>query len=110
MRFFVLSVLFFFCVLSLCISGCGGDDEDTYIETPVLFHSARPPGGEIAANGSIFVTFDGMPFDVAVSEGTVTVDGKTATITGPFTPGPLVLTITWVDGTEELNYIVTAPD
>lgn len=110
MRFFVVSVLFFCCVLSLSISGCGGDDENTYIETPILFLSARPPGGELAANGSILVTFDGTPFYVAVSEGTVTVAGKTATITGPFPPGPLALTITWGEGTEVLNYIVTAPD
>ena len=74
------------------------------------FVSAAPPGGEIAANGSITVTFDNAPADVTVSAGTVTVAGKSATITGPFTPGALALTITWADGTQALNYTVTAPD
>ena len=74
------------------------------------FVSAAPPGGNISANGSIAVTFDNAPADVTVSAGTVTVAGRTATITGPFTPGPLALTITWADGTQALNYTVTAPD
>ena len=74
------------------------------------FVSATPPGGEIGANGSITVTFDNAPTDVTVSAGTVTVAGKSATITGPFTPGPLALTITWADGTQALTYTVTAPD
>ena len=77
---------------------------------PANFVSATPPGGEIAANGSITVTFDNAPADVTVSVGTVTVAGKTATIAGPFTPGPLALTVTWADGIQALNYTVTAPD
>ena len=90
--------------------GCGGDDENEEEAPPANFVSAAPPGGEIAANGSITVTFDNAPADVTVSAGTVTVAGKTATIAGPFTPGPLALTITWADGTQALNYTVTAPD
>ena len=77
---------------------------------PANFVSATPRGGEIAANGSITVIFDNAPADVTVSAGTVTVAGKTATIMGPFTPGPLALTVTWADGTQALNYTVTAPD
>ena len=77
---------------------------------PANFVSATPPGGEIAANATISVTFDNALADVTVSAGTVTVAGKTATIAGPFTPGPLALTITWADGTQALNYTVTAPD
>ncbi len=93
------------------IVGCGGDDDDSGDEpVPANFVSATPPGGEVAANGSITVTFDNAPADVTVSAGTVTVAGKSATITGPFTPGPLALTITWADGTQALNYTVTAPD
>ena len=92
------------------IVGCGGDSETTEEAAPAAFVSAAPPGGEIAANGSITVTFDNAPADVTVSAGTVTVAGKTATITGPFTPGPLALTVTWADGTQALNYTVTAPD
>ena len=74
------------------------------------FVNATPPGGEIAANATISITFDNAPADVTVSEGTVTVAGKTATVSGPFTPGPLVLTITWADGTQNLNYTVAALD
>ena len=74
------------------------------------FVSAIPPSGQISVNGAITVAFDNAPADVKVSAGTVTVAGKIATIAGPFTPGPLALTITWADGTQALNYTVTAPD
>ena len=90
------------------IAGCGGDD-DTDEPVPVNFFSATPPGGEIAANGTITVTFDNAPTDVTVGTGVVTVTGKTATIAGPFTPGPLELTIRWADGIQTLNYTVTGP-
>lgn len=96
-------------VLSL-IAGCGADEEDE-AETPIAnFVRANPPSGEIAANGTITVTFDNAPADVRVSVGTVTVVGRTATIVGPFILGPLALTITWADGTQALNYTVTGPD
>ena len=95
--------------LSLIV-GCGGGDADEEEAAPANFVSATPPGGDIAANGTITVTFDNAPADVTVSAGTVTVAGKTATIAGPFTPGALALTITWADGTQALNYNVTAPD
>ena len=95
--------------LSLIV-GCGGGDEETEEAAPANFVSATPPGGDIAANGTITVTFDNAPADVTVSAGTVTVAGKSATITGPFTPGALALTITWADGTQALTYNVTAPD
>ena len=91
------------------LASCGGDD-DIDEPIPANFVSAFPPGGEIAANGTITVTFDNTPTDVTVNRGTVTVNGKTATIAGPFIPGPLALTITWADGTQALNYTVTAPD
>ena len=104
------SVLGLLLILCLCIVGCGSDEEEDEYRKPVSFVSASPPGGEIAANGTITVTFDNSPADVTVSAGTVTVAGKTATITGPFTPGPLALTITWADGTQTLNYTSTAPD
>ena len=103
---FLLAGLF---ALSLIV-GCGGDSETEEDAAPAAFVSATPPGGDIAANGSITVTFDNAPADVTVSAGTVTVAGKSATITGPFTPGALALTITWADGTQALTYNVTAPD
>ena len=102
----LLAALF---ALSLMV-GCGGDDTEEEEAAPANFVSATPPGGEIAANGSITVTFDNAPADVTASAGTVTVAGKSATIAGPFTPGALALTITWADGTQTLNYTVTAPD
>ena len=86
--------------------GCGSDgDEDEYRE-PVSFVSVSPPGGEARANMTITVTFDGVPENVTVSAGTVKVVGKKAIISGPFTPGPIALTITWTDGTQALNYPV----
>lgn len=89
---------------SFVFVGCGSDEDREENRVPVSFVSAHPPGGALPANGTIIVTFDGKPEDVTVSAGTVTVAGKTATITGPFTPGPLALTITWKDGTQALNY------
>ena len=104
---FLLAGLF---ALSLMV-GCGGDGDDNGDDpAPANFVSATPPGGDIAANGSITVTFDNAPKDVTVSAGTVAVAGKSATITGPFPPGALALTITWADGTQALTYNVTAPD
>ena len=92
------------------LTGCGGDDDGDEEAPPANFVSANPPGGEIAANGSITVIFDNAPSDVTVSAGTVTVAGKSATIVGPFRPGALALTLTWADGTQALNYTVTGPD
>lgn len=108
-KLFVSFVLLLTGLLAVSIlAGCGGDDD---IDEPISvnFFSATPPGGEIAANGTITVTFDNTPVDVTVTAGTVTVTGKTATIAGPFTPGPLELTIRWTDGIQTLNYTVTAP-
>ena len=90
------------------LAGCG-DIDDTDEPVPVNFVSATPLVGEINPNEWITVTFNNPPTDVTVSAGTVTVAGKTATIMGPFTPGPLALTITWADGTQTLNFIVRGP-
>ena len=93
------------------LAGCGGDDIITDEPIPANFVSASPPGGVIAANGTITVTFDNPPGDVIVNTGTVIkLTGKTATIAGPFKLGPLALTITWADGTQTLNYKVVGPD
>lgn len=82
---------------------CSPDIEEV---TPIAnFVSAHPPGAPCRpANETITVTFDNPPRDVTVSVGTVTVSGNTATITGPFLPKLSVLTITWTDGTQALNY------
>ena len=94
------------------LAGCGGDDvTDEEVVPPANFVSAAPPSGsEIAANGSITLTFDGEPSDVTVSAGAAVPSGKTVTVNGPFTPGPLNLTVTWADGTQTLIYTVTSPD
>lgn len=90
------------------LAGCG-DIDDTDEPIPVNFVSATPTGGEINPNEWITVTFDNAPADVTVSAGTVTVTGRTATIAGPFTPGPLALTLTWADGTHRLIFTVRGP-
>ena len=98
-------------LLAVYIVGCGGDDEET--ETPAAaFVSASPASGDLAANGSINVTFDNNPGDVTVSAGTVAGSGKSRVINGPFTPGALALNITWTngDGSHTLNYTVVAAD
>ena len=60
-------------------------------------------------NATITLTFDNTPEDVTVSTGVVTIADNTATITGPFNPGPIALTITWADGSETLTYTIRTP-
>ena len=98
MRFWVI-------LMVLILAGCGGEDEILKDPVPVAkFVSAVPPGGCVAPNGSITVTFDNPPRKVRVDMGTVKVVGKTAIISGPFPEGPLPITLTWADGTQALNY------
>ena len=98
--------------LSLMV-GCGGDDTEDDVAADAAFTSATPAGGEIAANGSITLNFDNDPGDVTVSPaGVVSGAGKSRTVAGPFTPGPLTLNVSWTNGggSTTLNYTVTAPD
>ena len=93
------------------LAGCGDvDDDDSDIRLRPLPSVTPPSGTTISANETITVSFDYKPTDVTVSPGTIKVDGKTATITGPFHLGALTLMIAWADGTTVLNYTVTAPD
>ena len=94
--------------LELTITWADGSETLSYAIRPfVAFVSADPESGtEITKNDSITLTFDNPPEDVAVSTGVPTTDGNTVTITGPFTPGTLELTITWADGTETLSYTI----
>ena len=90
--------------------GCGGDDDTVEEVVPANFVTVTPPSGSnIAANGSITLTFDKAPDDVRVSVGVAVPSGKTVTILGPFFPGRLNLTVFWADGTQTLTYIVSAP-
>jgi hypothetical protein len=92
--------------------GCGDGEDDT--ETPAAaFVSATPASGDLAANGSISVSFDNNPGAVTASAGTVSGTGKSRTIAGPFTPGALALNLTWENGGADghtLNYTVVAAD
>ena len=95
----------------LMLASCGGDDDTGTDEpVPVNFVSVDPPRGvEIAANAWITITFDNAPTDVWVTPGTATSFDKTVTVAGPFTPGPLTLTIRWADGIQTLKYTVSSP-
>ncbi len=77
------------------------------VRPPVVFVSAAPEiGSELDTNGTITLTFNKPPEGVTVSTGVAITQGNTVTITGPFTPGDLALTITWADGTETLSYAI----
>ena len=93
----------------------GWDDEERTLhynvspppDPPAAFLAVTPSSGSaIAQNETIHVLFDNLPTGVWVTQGTVTVAGFGAIITGPFTPGPLQLTIGWDDGSHTFNYTV----
>ena len=86
-------------------------------DTPdAAFVGATPAGGDLAANGSITVTFDNNPGTVTPSAGTASGAGRTRTITAPargFAIGALALNLTWENGGADghtLNYTVVAAD
>lgn len=93
-------------LLAVYISGCGADEDEIEEEVPVNFVAATPPGGDIAANGSITLIFDNAPTDVTSTVGNITTAGKTAMITGPFKPGDLDLTVAWAGGSVTLHFHV----
>ena len=97
MRFLIM-------LMVLILAGCGSDDDSFEEVAPVANFVSATHVWCIPANGTITVTFDNPPRDLTVSNGTATVVGKKATITGLFRAGPLALTITWADGTQVLNY------
>ena len=80
------------------------------VRPPVVFVSADPAiNSQLEVNSTITLTFDNTPDDLTVSTGAITVTGNTATITGPFDPGALALTVTWADGSQTLNYTIRPP-
>ena len=98
------------CALSMI--GCGGDDEEEKPLEPVKvnFVSVNPtPGSTLEPDATLLLTFDGTPAGVSVNIGQATVAGETVTLSGPFSPGNLTLTITWEDGEQTLTYNVNAP-
>ena len=80
------------------------------------FVRALPADGDLAANGSINITFDNNPGDVLVTGGgTVSTSGKTRTISPPaagYSTGALTITVTWTngDGSHDLTYNVVSTD
>ena len=97
--------------LALSVTWADGTQTLNYtIRTPSAFVSANPAvQSQIAVDDAITLTFDNPPEDVTVSTGEVAVTDKTVEITGPFDPGALALTITWVDGVKTLNYTIKPP-
>ena len=97
--------------LTLTIAWTDGTQTLDYtIRTPAAFVSANPAiNSELAVDDAITFTFDNPPEDVTVSTGIATVTDKTVEITGPFDPGALALTVTWVDGVQTLNYTIRPP-
>ncbi len=80
------------------------------VRPPVAFVSANPGiDSQLDVNATITLTFDNTPGDITVSTGTAIITDETVTITGPFDPGSLALTVTWTDGTETLNYTIRPP-
>ena len=80
------------------------------VRPPVAFVSTNPAtDSQLAVDDNITLTFDNTPEDVTVSTGTATIADETVTITGPFDPGPLALTIAWADGSQTLTYTINPP-
>ena len=98
--------------LELTITWADGSQTLTYtIKPSVAFVSIEPTiNSLLTVDGSITVTFDNPPEDVTVSAGVPTVSDNIVTITGPFTPGTMELTITWADGSVTFTYTVAEPD
>ena len=98
--------------LELTIIWSDGTQTLTYTVKPSVAFVSIDPGidTELTVNDTITLTFDNTPNEVTVSIGDATIDGKIVTITGPFTPGPLNLTITWDDGSLTFIYAVAKPD
>ncbi len=97
--------------LALTVTWTDGTETLNYtVRTPVAFVSANPVvSTKLNVDDTITLTFDNTPDDLTANTGTVTVTGETATITGPFDPGALALTVTWLDGTQTLNYTIRTP-
>ena len=65
-----------------------------------------PSGSRISPDTIIDVTFDGIPADLTVSVGELSVSDANAMITGPFMAGTLTLNLVWADGIQTLTYAV----
>ena len=97
--------------LALTVTWTDGSQTLNYtIKPPVAFVSANPAvQSQLTFDDTITLTFDNPPEGITVSTGTATIADKTVTITGPFDPGALALTVTWTDGSQTLNYTIRPP-
>ena len=97
--------------LALTITWADGSQILNYTIKPrVAFVRANPAAqSQLAVDDTITLTFDNPPEDVTVSTGVATIADETVTITGPFDPGALALTITWADGSQTLTYTIRPP-
>ena len=104
--------------LTLTISWTNGNGSKTLnynVEVDAAFSSASPASGDISENETITINFDNDPGEVTVNTGTVSGSGTSRTISGPFSEGSLILSISWTNGngSKTLNYNVedsTAPE
>lgn len=109
---FRISSILITILLTFYITGCGDDAVEIEQDGPVNFLSVTPPSGsdsQITANTTIRLTFDGEPRRVQSTIGKITISGNTVSITGPFIPGTLEITVSWTDGTQTLNYTIPMP-
>ena len=95
-------------ILALALLSCGGDSENVTRDlAPTQFVAADPPGGStLLSNAILTISFDGVPKNLQVTQGTVSSVTRTVTISGPFSIGLLHLTLTWEGGTRTLIYSV----
>ena len=92
------------CLSIVYIVSCGTRENDDEIMPVGLVSAAPPDGSTLDVNGIITVIFSDIPGNVSVNVGIVKRAETTITISGPFNPGPLTLTITWEDGAQTLTY------
>lgn len=97
------------CLSIVYIVSCGTRENDDEIMPVGLVSAAPPDGSTLDVNGIITVIFSDIPGNVSVNVGIVKRAETTITISGPFNPGPLTLTITWEDGAQTLTYTVATP-
>ena len=114
-NFFIVIFLSIAVVFLSGMDGCNIEDiEDTEEDTEaksVAFTQAIPASGStIQADTTIIVYFDNAPIGLNVTGGNFSVSGDNSTLTGPFLPGTLNLTLTWADGSKTLTYTVEAPE
>lgn len=92
----ILIILF----ISVLVIGCGEDDSITLL-------SVTPSDGDMITSDSIIlVKFSGTPENVTVSNGVITNNENSISISGPFQLGELNIEIEWDGGNHSLSYTV----